>query len=193
MKLTNYHVLPENHLIPLLKNGDREAFEEIFNRYYHFLLQYADQLTHDSQQSEDLIQEIFIRAWQNRERFDDSKNLFNYLKVSVRNGFLNQERTKTTHTAFKKELTHYLTAGYTTADQGMIEKELIARLESIAAALPGKMGKVFMMTHFENCSNEEIALALGVSEKTVKNLLSQAVGNIRLRMGLSLALAILLS
>ena len=193
MKSTSYETLLEDELIPLLTHGDRKAFKEIFNRYNHFLLSYADRLTRDTQESEDLIQEIFVRVWEHRERFDPSKSLFNYLKVSVRNGFLNQERSKNNRTAFKEELLHYLTNGYDGADQELLDKELISRLENIAQSLPGKMGKVFLMTHFENYSNEAIADALQVSDKTVKNLLSQAVVNIRLRLGLSVALAILLS
>ncbi len=193
MKSTSYETLLEEELIPLLTRGNRKAFKEIFNRYNHFLLSYADRLTRDTQESEDLIQEIFVRVWEQRERFDPSRSLFNYLKVSVRNGFLNQERSKNNRTAFKEELLHYLTQGYDGADQKLLDKELISRLENIARSLPGKMGKVFLMTHFENYSNEEIAVALQVSDKTVKNLLSQAVVNIRLRLGLSVALAILLS
>ncbi len=193
MKLTNYQTLLEDKLVPLLNKGDRKAFEELFNRYYHFLLEYADRLTRDTQESEDLIQEVFVRVWENRERFDHSRSLFNYLKVSVRNGFLNQERSKDNRTAFKQELLQYLTHKYDTADQTLIEQELITRLENIAQSLPGKMGKVFMMTHFENCSNEVIADTLNVSDKTVKNLLSQAVVNMRLRLGLSVALTVLLS
>lgn len=193
MKPAEYRLLPENRLVVLLNHGDKQAFAELFHRYHHFLISFADRLTRDKDESNDLIQEVFIRAWQHRERLDDSKSLFNYLKVSVRHAFLNRERSKTSNTAFKQELANYLSERHEGVEGHLAEKELIERLETIARMLPGKMGRVFVMTHFEQYSEAEIAAALQVSEKTVRNLLSQAITNIRLRIGLAIALGILLS
>lgn len=191
MKQAEYRILPEDQLVPLLNGGDHGAFAELFDRYHHFLARYAYKLSEDLDESNDIVQQVFVGAWENRARFDHARSLFNYLKVSVRNRFLDRERSKATQSAFKSELAAYLKEGRNTTDEFLVEKELVARLEAIARGLPGKMGKVFLMTHFEQYTNAEIAAALNISEKTARNLLSQAVANIRLRLGLAVALAML--
>ncbi len=191
MKPAEYRILPEDQLVPLLKGGDHRAFAELFDRYHHFLVRYAYTLCDDPDESNDIVQQVFVGAWESRERFDQARSLFNYLKVSVRNRFLDRERSKATKSAFQRELAAHLQEGRNTTDEELVEQELVARLEAIARGLPGKMGRVFLMTHFEQYTNEEIAAALGISEKTARNLLSQAAANIRLRLGLAIALAVL--
>ena len=66
-------------------------------------------------------------------------------------------------------------------------------MEKIAEQLPGKEGRVFLLFHFMQYSREEIAEILGVSQKTVTNLMAKAVNNIKLRVGLSVFLYFLLS
>ncbi|SEM85761.1 RNA polymerase sigma-70 factor, ECF subfamily [bacterium A37T11] len=192
MERTTYRTLPEDQLIALLKQGDESAFNEIYLRYYDFLITYSFKLTGDEQESKDIVQDLFVNLWTNRLKTEITGKLFSYLHQGVRYGFLYRERGKNSTTRFQEGLKHFLKRENNAVDNYILEKELIARLEKLAMTLPGKTGKVFLMTHFGNYSPEEIAKAMGINERTVKNLLSQAVKNMKLRLGLALLLGILL-
>lgn len=178
----------------LVKLDDEFAFREIYSRFHDFLFTYAFRLTggHE-EESQDIVQAIFVNLWDKRNTLDISGKMFNYLSQSVRYGFLNQQRNKTNLSTYKENLLHYIHEGSPQTDDYIFEKELIARLRRLAKDMPGKGGEVFLLYYFDHYSHAEIAQSMGISEKTVKNLLSRSTKDIRLKIGLSLSLLLLLS
>ncbi|SEM04025.1 RNA polymerase, sigma subunit, SigY [bacterium A37T11] len=181
----------EKELLLRLKEGDEVVFTRIYHHYHPFLYSLAYKLTGDEDESNDIIQDIFIKFWQKRAQLDIQGMLLGYLQFMVRNCFLNRERDRGTWSRYQADLMDYLKEERLPVEEYVFERELIVRLEQIAATLPGKMGQVFLMTHFQHFSEAEIALALGISEKTVKNLLSMAMGNVKVQLGLSVLLFLL--
>lgn len=185
--------MDDQSLLSLVKKGDERAFREIYDRFHDFLYVYAYRLTGDDAESRDILQTLFANLWANRDRQDISGKLFAYLHRGIRYGFLNQERNKIVVSRYRQDLLKYLNEGIATTEEYLFEKELIERLRNLAEHLPGKQGKAFILSYFDNYSHAEIADALGISEKTVKNLLSSAARDIRLKIGLGIALFFLIS
>lgn len=58
--MKSYSEFTDQQLIPLFKNGDRQAYSEIFERYSRLLLRHAFRLLNDKQETEDVVQEVFV-------------------------------------------------------------------------------------------------------------------------------------
>lgn len=189
----NYSDLEDSALLELLKQDDEIAFKEIYVRFHDFLYHYAFRLTNgDKQESQDILQTLFLNLWNKRNEIHISGKLFSYLYQSIQYGFLNQERSKSTFSRYSEDLRNYINEGKATTEEYIFEKELTQRLRQIAAAMPGKGGEVFTLFYFDNYTHTEIADILGISEKTAKNLLYKSTKDIRLKIGLSIVLLFLL-
>jgi len=80
---------PKNELVSRIKNGDSCAFEELFFTYCQPLIQFACRFVGDINLAEDLVQEVFLKIWSNRQQLNPSLNIKNYLYVAIKNLALN--------------------------------------------------------------------------------------------------------
>lgn len=74
----------DNQLLDRLKAGDEEALKEIFDIYYKPLCIYSVQFTEQEQESEDIVQDLFIRIWE-KHLYRQITQLGMYLFFAVRN------------------------------------------------------------------------------------------------------------
>ena len=87
----------DSDLIESLKNGEEKAFIYLVDQYNQRLFGYALSLTKDHAEAEDILQNVFLRAWEKRKKMNITTSLQNYLYKSVRNEFLNQyKKTRST-------------------------------------------------------------------------------------------------
>ncbi len=190
--MLNYRTSDEQTLLNLLRqHDDHAAFSELYDRFSHFLLVYAHKITQDQDDAKDIVQTIFVNLWTNRKQSFITGPLFNYLLKSVRYGFYKSIRSKQVVSKYEADLRQYLSEERDTTDEYMQEKELMERLERLAESFPDTMGKVFVLTYFQQLSPEEIAERLNVSVRTIQNLLSAARKRARLGIGLAIALSLL--
>ena len=182
----------DKELLLRLQNGDEPAFAEIFNSYHSFLFIQAYKLSQDEQEAQDIVQDIFVNLWANREKLGIRGPLVIYLSKCVRFGFLKKVRSKATRTKYEADLAYFIQRGECTTDDVLLEQELITRLKSLAQTMPNKTGRAFILKHLEQYSIAEIAEVLNVSTKTVSNMLSQATKDIKLKLGLRIMLSLLL-
>ncbi len=178
-------------LLLRLRDGEEQAFATIYDRYNQFLYLQAHKLTQDGDDAQDIVQDIFLHLWDNRQTLDIRAPLAVYLSKSVRFGFLKKVRAQETRTRYAEELAFFMERGTCTTDEVLLERELVERLKALAASLPTKAGQAFILKNLEAYSIAEIAEALDVSPKTVSNLLSQANKDLKLKLGISLLMAIL--
>jgi len=189
--LNYYSTLDEKALLMLLQQrDDHAAFSELYDRFSHFMLAYAQKITQDPDEAKDIVQTVFVNLWSNRTQLAVKGPLFNYLLTSVRYGFYKSVRSKQIISKYEADLRQYLSGERDTTDEYIQERELMERLERLAESFPDTMGKVFVMTYFHQLSPVEIAEHLHISVRTVQNLLSQA--GRRARLGIGLAIALLL-
>ncbi len=185
-----YSKYSDGVLVLFIKESDKGAFTELYDRYSGVLYVYAFKLTNSEDDARDLLQEIFISFWDRREKLALRGEVSAYLYSAVRFQFLkNIERAKVRTryvTAFLAEFSEELAA-----DDYIGAKELAALVEQYVNHLPPQMGKVFTLSRLQQYSNEEIAEELGISEKTVRNLLSESTRKLRPNIGLSFLLFLL--
>jgi len=183
--------LSDAELFALVKHGDHTAFTELYERYSSLLYAYAYKLSADSDLSRDLLQDIFISFWDNREATEISGSVAGYLYSAVRFRFLKHVSHQKVKSAYAEE---FLAGFEAFEDQHALaatEAELVAKVETLLAGLPPKLSKILRMSRLQHRDDAEIAKEMGLSEKTIKNLKTQAIRNLRLKIGLLYVLAIL--
>jgi len=186
--MRDYSSHSDQELIDLLKSGDQAAFTEIYNRYKNLLYIHIFKRLGDREETKDIIQELFSLLWHKRNELTLNASLSGYLYKSVRNRLINV-------IAHKKVQTSYLTSLQSVADQNsastdslLRENELMKLIDKEIAELPPKMREVFELSRKDNLSHKEIAAQLGISEKTVKKQVNNALKILRVKLGLFVVL-----
>ena len=173
------HGISEKDLIVRLKNGDQTAFELIFHFYYPGLVIYSAQFLKDRAEAEEVVQDFFVRLWQKHQHLIPADSLKNYLFSSVRNGSLNVLKHKKIEEKYLKEMLD-LTAHHLAYDPDLyVVSELQEKIKSGIDGLPGQCRKIFIMNRIQGIKNEDIALELEISKRTVETQISKALKLLR--------------
>src|SRR5690554_5368543 len=87
--MTAYSRYSDEEILQFLKNGDHRAYTEIYDRYSGHLYIFAYKRLKNREESKDLIHELFLKLWTDREMIAGRYNLIAYLYASLRNRILN--------------------------------------------------------------------------------------------------------
>lgn len=167
----------DNELLVLLTQDNRAAFELLYRRYWLQLFDAAYQRLKDSQQAEDIVQDIFVSIWTRRAVLK-IENLSAYLHAAVRFRVFNYVARDAVSASFYEPF-EAIAVQSAWADGHLMEKEMISLLNSYIKTLPEKRRQIFLMHIRENLSTKEIAEQLRVSQKTVQNQLGTALHGFR--------------
>jgi RNA polymerase sigma-70 factor (ECF subfamily) len=166
----------DNILVSQIQNGNIGAFEDMFNIYYDELVNFAYKYLFDIEQSEDLVQNLFLYIWENRSRIKISKSLKGYLYTSVKNRSLNQlKKIKLYDNNDILSINAVLTTEDDITDTGIIT-DLI---KEIVKSLPPRMSDIFIKKALKGYTVKEISDELNISQNTVKTQLQRARDKIR--------------
>ncbi|WP_242204262.1 RNA polymerase sigma factor [Aestuariivivens insulae] len=171
----------QKKFIKHLKKGNTSAYTHLIDLYYKKLCDYASSLDRDSFKSEDIVQNVIVRMWQQREKLDTNISIKNYLYKSVYNEFIDQYRKTIAVTTLEKKYIEGL-------DLILEEKEedetnrLIALVEREIEQLPTKCKETFLLSKKEGLTYIEIAEFQHVSVNTVEKQMSKAFSIIRKKM-----------
>ncbi|MDX2432500.1 MAG: RNA polymerase sigma-70 factor [Bacteroides sp.] len=171
--------LPENiidaDIIRLIKQGNKEVFERIFEEYspkiYHFSLSYLN----NTVEAEELVQDVFLKLWDKRETLDHTKNLKAYIYKVAINTIYDVLRRRNVENAFKD----FANSSYETSSDNtwhtIIYEEMQAKLDLLVNQFPEQRKKIYKLSKEKGLSNDEIALKLKISKRTVENQLYRAI------------------
>lgn len=159
--------------IKALKKGDSKAYTYLVDTYHHRLCTYSYGLIGDYDLSKDIVQNVFIKIWKQRENLKDNLNITNYLYKSVYNGFIDQYRKK--RPAFSLEKVHIeaLNIFVQEEPENALEK-LIKHVKKEIEKLPPKCKRAFLLSKQDGLTNIEIAEYLNISVKSVEGHITKA-------------------
>lgn len=182
--MANYCAFSDFELAENLQRGDPAAFTEIYQRYSGLLFIHAFKLLQSKDDAQDVVQEIFTNLWEKATNLPLGIPIRQYLYRAVKNRILNLFEHRRICTAYLESFHTIAIKGEWLTDENLREKEVLAVLEKEIAALPPKMREVFERSRIRYQPYKKIALDLGISDKTVKKQISNAIKIIRTRMEL---------
>ncbi len=173
MKIT-FSLLDDPQLIAYLKNGNRAALDEIYQRNSDFLFRYAYKRLADPEDAPDLIQDLFLKLWTKKEEVIIEGSLRGYLTQCLKNLLIDQFR----HSKVKNEFVQYTNQkrDYSNITEDQLNYlDFKNNLQFSISHLPSKMQEIFILRKLQELSIKEIALKLNISTQTVKNQVGTAV------------------
>lgn len=164
-------------LFSALKAGEKKAFDKLFRKYYPMLCAYCHRFV-DLEDAEEIVQDVMLWLWENRETLVIETSLSQYLFKMIYRRALNriaqQDVKHRAETYFFEEMQDMLQ----NSDFYQVE-ELTQRINKAVAALPPSYREAFVMHRFREMSYKEIATTLNVSPKTVDYRIQQALKQLR--------------
>ncbi|HTN05893.1 RNA polymerase sigma-70 factor [Agriterribacter sp.] len=174
-----YQHLKDEELLSLLRNNDKRAFAEIYDRYWEQMSLYVLKVTRSPEDACDIVQDVFVSIWKRRAELMIHGALKAYLLKSVRNLSIRYIEKNISKKGFVASLSLYWNSSDTSTTHALEFRELESKLTRVIAKLPPKMQQVFVLSRHENLSYKEIAQRLGIAETTVKKQVNNALKMIR--------------
>lgn len=173
-------ILSDNELIELIRQENHERYSEIIERYQGKLFAYLYRLIGNRDEAEDLLQDVFIKAYKNLHSYDVERKFsswiyriahneaVNYIKRKYLKRFISWEDISSTKDKLESQSTE------DGADDAWVRKESIKEVDDAIRRLPIKYKQVLLLRYFSDKSYEEIGEILGKPVNTVGTLINRA-------------------
>lgn len=170
----------EQQLVKLLQKGNVEAFDSLFGAYSSKLFGFAFKYFRNESDAEELVQEVFVKVWENRQSLKSEYSFRSYLFTIA----LNQIRKYYNKKAASLRYLESLSAETVTSEAGNNENYELAlqKLNSIIDTMPPRRREIFIKSKLEGKSSKEVASELNITPGTVDNQVSEAIRFIRNQM-----------
>jgi RNA polymerase sigma-70 factor (family 1) len=164
-------------LVKKLKNNDEDAMIMLYRSYWKDLYISAFRILKDKEVCEDIIQELFIRIWNNRAELNISSSLQAYLSAAVRYEVYRKIRESKKHEPIVHDMLEI--AGTLSLLNTLEYKELKSQIADTIETLPEKCREVYNLSRNDLLTHKEISARLAISTKTVRNHLTKALHHLR--------------
>lgn len=167
-------------LLNSLREGEEKAFDFIFRKFYKALCAQANLYVNDLDLAQSLVQECFLKLWENRANASQINHLSSYLTFVVRNHCIDHLR-KNKQKKHTVEVTEE--AGLTEAsDASVLSHEFEERLVEALSLLPDRCREAFEYSRFEGLTYAEIAVKMNISVKAVEALMTRSLKSLRVEL-----------
>jgi len=160
--------------------GDEAAFASLFNRYYPLLRPFIFKMTRSADQTEEMLQETFMRIWLNRDQLPDIENMHAWIFTIASRQCLNAIRKDLNN---RKKIAALQQQESGTEPHTPLDKTQLAEITRLVAEainkMPAQRQRIYRMSREQGLKHAEIAEALSISVTTVKNVLVVALKDIR--------------
>lgn len=164
-------MIPQEHL--------HRQFQAVFNAYYNSLCNYAFHYVKNAAISEDLVQEIFLKIWQDRPELILSDSIRFYLFTAVRNNAISHLRREKNTGLLRWDEQDVREVPERRGEVDS-QEEFEWLLQKAIDRLPPKCREVFLLSRISKLTYKQIAASLDISVKTVENQLGKALKMTRL-------------
>jgi len=177
LKLALYRNLTDHELVTSFKQGDKFAFDEMYERYWKKLYNETFKRLKKMEIVEEIVQDVFTDLWEKRDT-KVIENLYPYLVTSVRYQVYSNYRKGKSMPEFEEPLEHMALSNLQ-ADSLLNVKELKGCIAIWMSLQPAKRAEIFRLKYMEEYSTREISVMLGISVKTVQNQLLTSFASLR--------------
>jgi RNA polymerase sigma-70 factor (ECF subfamily) len=165
----------EEDLVELLRSNDKSAFEYLYDNYSGALYGIIFKIISDHEQAEDILQEAFVRIWNNFSAYDPSKGrLFTWMLNITRNLTIDTTRSK----SFKKQSkiqSSEKAVDYASNNNNEKERFDALGIRNQVSLLKEDYRQIIVLSYFEGFTQDEISKKLGIPLGTVKTRMRAAI------------------
>jgi len=175
---------PDAALMLRVKQGDRDAFETLVEKYKQPVMNLAYRTLSDATEAEDLAQHVFLQVYKSAPRYEVSAKFSTWLFTITRNLCLNEIRRRSRHpadsldepSAENDEQPRFQVQDLKSFSppDALLQSELEERVEMAIAELPEKQRTALLLCRQDELSYEEIAEVLDCSLSATKSLIHRA-------------------
>ena len=162
-------------IIQKIQSGDKSSFHEIFHRHKSNVINLAFRFTRSKESAEDIAQDIFIKIYEGKLKFDPKAKfttLLYRITVNASIDFVRQKKFSELPADIMSE-----------NKSSLAEDELKALVQSAIDSLPEKFRSPILLYQFEEMSYREIASVLSMTEKAVERRIYHAKEALRKKLG----------
>lgn len=173
--------LPDDELVRRMAGGEVEALDILYDRYARAVYAFAVRIVGDGLLAEEVLQEAFVRAWQQAERFELARGSFASWLLSITHNLAIDEvrkRQRRPQRATSVDIADLLQGEVDTSvdvEEAAEAAELRSRIQTAMATLPDAQRRVIELAYFDGLTQREIA-----------DFLDEPLGTIKTRMRLGM-------
>jgi RNA polymerase sigma-70 factor (family 1) len=168
---------------PITNNRDEDAlqalFTKIFKEHEYRLYTLILRLTKSDLYTKDVIQEVFLKLWENRHSIQDIENMESWLYRLTENKVIDFLRKASANDRLKEAIWDNLQQLRNETESMVTVREYYQIIQKAIDQLPPQRKLIYQLNKEKGLSYKEIANRLHISKHTVKNQLSSAVNSIR--------------
>lgn len=167
------------------KAGDADAFRLLVERHSRAVFKVAYRMTRNEHDADDVVQEVFLRAYRQMERFEERANFGTWLHRIAVNCSLDLLRSRGRHDKHHVQeseggaMTRSAESGEPRPDRLLLSAELQEHVSAALDRLSGNERTAFVLRHFEGMPVEEIGRTLGIQVNAAKHTIFRAVRKLR--------------
>lgn len=163
-----------------IAQSDENAFTELYVHFDKKLVHFAASLVRSKSIAEEVVEDVFVKVWNNRANIKEIENLSIYLYVAVKNRALN---------ALSKKANELVTASFdyleistpdltASPDDLMITSEMMSRMQQAVESLPPRCKMIFKLVREDGLKYKEVSAILNISVNTIDAQMAIAVKKI---------------
>jgi len=177
--LSRQYDLLEKSLLTRLRGGDQDAFTVMFTTYYKDMVLFAMNFTREKEIAEEIVQETFVRLWDERKTITIGISLKSYLLRCIQNRCIDWIRHKKIRQKYRDEVSSTLETFEYNTDNYVINSELKDLLKVALSKLSPEIYEAYCLSRYKGLKYKEIATKLKVSVRTVEVRIGKALISLR--------------
>ena len=168
----------DSELIEKLRNGDVDSFDQIFKKYGGRLFGFTFSYLKSKEETEGLVQDVFLKVWENRKNLKNESSLKSYLFTIAYHEMCQIFRKKHIHEKFLEESKKSVQSEINLEEQ-LEYKATLEQINNLIEQLPEKQKLIFKKSRQEGKSTKEIAKEMNLAPGTIDNQISAALKFLR--------------
>lgn len=170
--------ISDDELVEKLRKGDLEAFDTVFEKYGNRLFGFALKYLRSKEEAEGLVQDVFLKIWENRKKLKKDSSLKSYLFTISYHNICKIFRKKQLQGKLREEIG--LGSEVSMDTQKQIDYDFtFEQIEHLIEQLPQKQKAIFLKSRNEGKSTREISEEMHIAPGTVNNHISAALKFLR--------------
>lgn len=180
------YTVKEREIILRVKSGDSSAFTALYNLYWGKVYNFTQLYIISKEDAEEIVQEVFTKIWENREKLSEVKSFDGFLFILTRNTIFNHSRDNFNRHFYKITISDAYNLKGDDLVEDIIASDIAEHINKLIEQLPPRQKEVYRLSRVEHLTYKEIAQQLSIEPKTVERHINEAIKHLRKHLPASL-------